>query len=206
LISASESRMPSQESLLPSYGQIIGHLEIIGNIVHDRYKSCCSELMFANDQYAKLLADTIQAMKDRRDDLKMKRDQLAIDLADMENALSLANEDIESATTIWGRSPFGAQAIGETKPLVGVGMTDAVEYVLKTLGAKLIPTEVRNKMEEWGYDFSKYETDEVSSIHTTLKRLESRGKVRGFDEGHRRRAYQWIGNKTLAGTDSGVGN
>ncbi len=71
-------------------------------------------------------------------------------------------------------------------------MTDAIVFILRTLGTKLSPTDVRDKMQEWGYDFSKYETDVVSSIHTILKRLAARGQAQEFNEGHRRKSYKWI--------------
>lgn len=150
-------------------------------------------LVVSNDEYAKLLAQTIKAMEDRLTDLHARREQLAAELLELDNAIALATEDIKAATAIWGRSSFGAQAIGETKPLLNVtGFTEAIEYVLRTLSTKLSPTEIRDKLADWGYDLEKYETDVVASIHTVLRRLQKRGKVQEFQDGDRRKSYQWI--------------
>ena len=130
------------------------NLKIIGQIVRNAPDLCYNDLVVSNENYAKLLADTIKAMQDRLAELRKKRGELVTELEQLDATISLAIEDIETASTIWGRSPFGTQAIGQTKPLVGKGFTESIEYVLRTLGTRLSPTDVRDKMQEWGYDFS----------------------------------------------------
>jgi len=183
--SPSETLIPELDNLASEYGQICLHVPTF---------SCYADLVVSNENYAKLLAQTIKAMQDRVATLREQREKLVAELAQVETLISSTNEDIATATTIWGRSPFGSQAIGETKPLAGKGFGESVEYVLRTLGGKFSPTEMRDKMQEWGYDFSKYESDVVSSIHTTLKRLKARDKVKEFSDGPRLRRYQWVGD------------
>lgn len=149
----------------------------------------------ANDEYAKLLGQTIRAMEDRLLSMRKERDRLLGQLRELDDQITLAQQDVETANAIWTRSPFSVGPVGDTKPIAELGMTDAVRYVLQTLMQRMSPTEVRDKMAEWGFDFSKYESDVVSSIHTTLKRLASKGEADEINEGHRRKSYKWIGKK-----------
>jgi hypothetical protein len=151
--------------------------------------------VIGTDDYAKLLGQTIHAMGDRLSDMRKQREQLAAQLKDLDDQISIAQQDMETAKTIWQRSPFSGSAIGETKPLADLGMTDAVEFVLSRLMLRLSPTEIRDKMAEWGFDFSTYKTDEVSSISTILRRFKDRKLVEEIKEGHRRKSYKWIGKQ-----------
>ncbi|MGO8718569.1 MAG: hypothetical protein ACLQMO_05040 [Acidobacteriaceae bacterium] len=150
--------------------------------------------MIVTDGYANLLSQTIRAMEDRLISMQRERDQLLEQLRDLEGQISFAQKDVETAKAIWGRSPFSAKPVGDTKPLSDLGMTEAITYVLRTLMQRMSPSEVRDKMAEWGFDFSSYKTDVISSIHTILKRLAKRGDAQEINEGHRKKSYKWVGN------------
>lgn len=181
-----------QNHVSSSFGQ---HLEENDIRNGTNQESCYNAVMVLNDEYAKLLGKTIQAMEDRLVSMRAQRDRLLEQLREIDDQITIAQQDIETAKAIWTRSPFSVRPVGDTKPIAEMGMTDAVRYVLQTLMQRMTPPEVRNKMAEWGFDFSKYESDEVSSIHTTLKRLAAKGDVDEINEGHRRKSYKWIGKK-----------
>lgn len=150
-----------------------------------------NESVIAKDDYAKLLGQTIRAMEDRVAGMRSQRELLASQLRELDDQIAVAQQDVETAKTIWNRTPFSGAEVGDPKPLAGMGMTEAIRYVLSRLMLRMTPTEVRDKMAEWGYDFSKYETDVVSSIHTVLKRFAAKGDAKEFDEGRRRKSYKW---------------
>jgi hypothetical protein len=87
-----------------------------------------------------------------------------------------------------------AESSQSSKPLASEdSFSSAIGFALKTAKGDLTPVEVRDKMEVLGYDFTKYETDPLSSIHTVLKRLEKRGIVKSRRWPHNRTTYRWIG-------------
>lgn len=180
--------------------------QINNNLSKNLDNLCYKESVVVTDTYANLLGQTIRAMEDRLSAMRAERALMTAQLRDLDEQIAVAQQDVETAKTIWQRSPFSGSAIGETRPLANLGMTDAVEFVLSRLMLRLSPTEIRDKMAEWGYDFSTYKTDVVSSISTILKRFAVKGWVEEIAEGHRRKSYKWIGKNTLTGSDSGVGN
>ncbi len=166
-----------------------------GQILDKLSERCQYDSVVSNEEYANLLAKTIQAMQSRYAGLQEQREKLSAQMKELDDQMAVVQEDIVAATAIWGRSPFGNRSIGETRPLTDLGMTEAVLYVLRTLRLQMSPVEVRDKMADWGFDFSKYESDEVSSIHTIIKRYVAKDLIRKFDDGPRRKSYKWIGKQ-----------
>jgi hypothetical protein len=56
-------------------------------------------------------------------------------------------------------------------------LTDSIRSVLKSSLQPLTAGDVRRELEIMGFDFSKYTSNPLSSIHTILKRLADSGKA-----------------------------
>jgi hypothetical protein len=74
-------------------------------------------------------------------------------------------------------------------PTVSWGMTDGVRFILRRAARPMTPVDVRDELANWGFDMSKYAND-LSAIHTTLKRLNQSGEIRFLISGGRH-AYEW---------------
>ncbi|HEX4347538.1 MAG TPA: hypothetical protein VHZ73_08190 [Vicinamibacterales bacterium] len=88
-----------------------------------------------------------------------------------------------------------SQSIGTLMRLLGFaatmpwGLTDACRTVLRNAGVPMSPTEVRDRLELIGVDLSKY-SNELSAIHTVLRRLNDAGEVR-FVAAPGKHLYRW---------------
>jgi len=75
-------------------------------------------------------------------------------------------------------------------PTVPLGLTDACRLVLRGGGLPMTPVEVRNRLLGIGVDLSIYAND-LSAIHTVLKRLNEAGEVRLVARASGKNAYLW---------------
>jgi hypothetical protein len=88
-----------------------------------------------------------------------------------------------------------AQTIGTLSRLLGItptvpmGLTDACRLVLRG-GLPMTPTEVRDRLLSIGVDLTIY-TNELSAIHTVLKRLNEAGEIRLIPHASGKHAYLW---------------
>jgi hypothetical protein len=88
-----------------------------------------------------------------------------------------------------------AQTIGTLTRLLGLtptvplGLTDACRLALRGAGLPMTPLEVRDRLLAIGFDLSVY-TNELSAIHTILKRLNDAGEIR-FVAKAGKQAYIW---------------
>jgi len=98
-----------------------------------------------------------------------------------------------------------AQTIGTLNRLLGltptipVGLTDACRLALRGAGLPLTPVEVRDRLLGIGMDLSTY-TNELSAIHTILKRLNDAGEIRFVPRGKGKGAYVWNCLTSVAAT------
>jgi hypothetical protein len=89
-----------------------------------------------------------------------------------------------------------AQTIGSLSrlcnltPTVPFGLTDACRVVLKAAGHPLTATEVRAQLDAMGFDLTRYSND-LSSIHTVLKRLNEAGEAQFVPRSWEKPAYSW---------------
>jgi hypothetical protein len=94
-----------------------------------------------------------------------------------------------------------AQTIGTLSRLVGLvptvplGITDACRLVLRG-GTPMTPVEVRDRLLGIGVDLSIY-TNELSAIHTVLKRLNEAGEIRIVPRASGKHAYLWQAPPTV---------
>lgn len=73
-----------------------------------------------------------------------------------------------------------------------VGLSDAIRNVLKAAPKKLhTATEVKKAMTKAGFDFSRYTTNPLSSVHAALKRLKAEEAEVSQIEGVM--AWRWVG-------------
>jgi hypothetical protein len=88
-----------------------------------------------------------------------------------------------------------AQTIGTLSRLLGLtptvplGLTDACRLVLRG-GLPMTPVEVRDRLMGIGLDLSVYSND-LSAIHTVLKRLNEAGEIRLIPRPSGKHAYLW---------------
>lgn len=88
-----------------------------------------------------------------------------------------------------------AQTIGNLSRLLGLvptvplGLTDACRLVLRG-GLPMTPVDVRDRLLGIGMDLSVYAND-LSAIHTVLKRLNEGGEVRLLPRPSGRNQYLW---------------
>ena len=88
-----------------------------------------------------------------------------------------------------------AQTIGTLSRLLGLtptvplGLTDACRLVLRA-GVPMTPVEVRDRLLGIGVDLSIY-TNELSAIHTVLKRLNEASEIRIVPRPNGKHAYLW---------------
>jgi Cdc6-like AAA superfamily ATPase len=101
-----------------------------------------------------------------------------------------------------------AQTMGTLNRLLGLtptvpfGLTDACRLALRGAGLPLTPLEVRDRLLAIGMDLSVY-TNELSAIHTILKRLNHAGEIRVVPRGKGKAAYVWNDLTSVAAKDAG---
>lgn len=71
------------------------------------------------------------------------------------------------------------------------GLTELARVTLKEAYIPLRPSELRQRMETKGFDFSHY-SNPLSSIHVVLRRLVKSHQVKVVPQKGGRKAYQWI--------------
>ncbi len=75
-------------------------------------------------------------------------------------------------------------------PNVSVGLTDGCRLVLRNGGLPMTPIEIRDRLAAFGFDMTKYAND-LSAIHTVLKRLNHAGEIKFTTRGPGKPAYVW---------------
>ena len=89
-----------------------------------------------------------------------------------------------------------AQTIGSLSrlcglvPTVPMGLTDACRLAIRGAGVPVMATEVRDRLQSFGFDLSKYSND-LAAIHTILKRLNEAGELRLVARGSGKPTYIW---------------
>jgi hypothetical protein len=72
-----------------------------------------------------------------------------------------------------------------------LGLTDAIRQAFKTYGSSLAPTDVKERLEQSGYDTAKY-GNVMASVHSVINRLVSRGEIRSTGTIGGKPAYEWV--------------
>ena len=74
-----------------------------------------------------------------------------------------------------------------------LGLTDAIRQAFKTAVGPMAPTDVRGRLEQLGYDISKY-GNVMASVHSVLNRLVQRREVAQEGTIGAKPAYRWTGS------------
>lgn len=97
----------------------------------------------------------------------------------IDKRLSEVSESINSLSRLCGLTPN-----------VSMGLTDGCRLVLRNGGLPMTPIEIRDRLAAFGFDMTKYAND-LSAIHTVLKRLNHAGEVRFAVRAPGKPAYVW---------------
>lgn len=97
----------------------------------------------------------------------------------IDKRLSEVSESINSLSRLCGLTPN-----------VSVGLTDGCRLVLRNGGLPMTPIEIRDRLAAFGFDMTKYAND-LSAIHTVLKRLNHAGEIKFTTRGPGKPAYVW---------------
>jgi hypothetical protein len=101
--------------------------------------------------------------------LYQKKEELLDRRSALEAQLADATTQIDHLTEILSHlAPLAGIAYGED--LAALGITNAIRWILEHSEARMSPTEVRDKLEEKGFDLSSL-TAPMASIYKTLSRL-----------------------------------
>lgn len=175
-----------------------GHLHLDVSNFHSQVNLTILDIMsyygpiMHSEAYIKALAEMMDAAKKDLANLEVRKTELEDQRVKLVGEIAGKHREIEEIEKLWKRTPLGDKPIGVTTPLLNEkSFTNAIAYVLRTSNQRLFPTDIRDRMAEWGFDIGSYRSDVVASIHTTLRRLHKQGKVNEFNEGHRRNSYEW---------------
>lgn len=78
-----------------------------------------------------------------------------------------------------------------TKVALTTGLTELARVTLEEAYMPLSTSELKQRMETKGFDFSHY-SNPLSSIHVVLQRLVKSGRVKAVPQKGGKKAYQWI--------------
>lgn len=120
------------------------------------------------------------ALQEHLNALCNERTEVEVKLADLSKQIEHIEMTMRHLAPLTG-------VMGED--IVELGITDAVRFVLDTK-VRLSPAEVRAKMQEKGYDLSKYSAPDAT-VRTILKRLVKDKKAEEEKEG-RNVYYKWL--------------
>jgi hypothetical protein len=85
-------------------------------------------------------------------------------------------------------------------PTVPWGLTEACRAVLLRAEDPMTPVAIRDRLRAIGFDLTRY-ANELAAIHTTLKRLEAAGQVKGVKHPAGGRAYAAVRVRVLRRED-----
>jgi hypothetical protein len=144
----------------------------------------------AANEYKRLL----EQAKTELATMEAHRTDLSQQLSDLEKRILTQQEGIKGLALLCDQSHRVEPLPDAKKPLAGIGLTEAVRFVLRTCRAQqLTPVEVRNKLDYWGYDLAKYKSEFLASLHKVLQRLDEGGEIKGIKASTGKVvAYQWI--------------
>jgi hypothetical protein len=72
-----------------------------------------------------------------------------------------------------------------------LGLTDAIRQAFKTASGGMAPTDVKGRLEQLGYDTSKY-GNVMASVHSVINRLVRKGEVIQTGTSGDKPCYTWV--------------
>jgi hypothetical protein len=123
-------------------------------------------------------------------ELQKQADALSNELTELQIRSADVSKQLEHVEmTMRHLAPLTGVMSGPNDDIKELGITDAVRSVLDPK-VRLSATEVRAKMQEQGYDLSKYSAPDAT-VRTILKRLVEAKKAEDEKEGHKV-YYKWL--------------
>ena len=122
--------------------------------------------------------------------LNRERARLSNKRTDLETELSEVNNNLAHLEEVLNHlAPLSGLHFEQT--IAGLGITDAIRFVLKAADQRLSAADVRRSLTEQGFDFSGH-TAPNASIYKVLNRLVAAEEVeREKDEEESRVYYKW---------------
>jgi len=153
---------------------------------------CYSGFVMFSEPYRRALVGLLDAAKSEKNRLLGER--LTLEKALEENIAAL--REIEHQTKHFEDLILLGTDVDTTagdRPLaLEKSFTGAIAFVLKGASHPSSPVEIRDRLEELGFDSSEWKTDVVSSVHTVLKRFLASKPPQVIESGEpRRKVYQW---------------
>jgi hypothetical protein len=111
-----------------------------------------------------------------------RRTELETELTEVRNKIRHLDEVLHHL------APLANLGFYDDEDMTGLGITDAVRYVLKNSDKRLSPQEIREQLIQKGYDLSGL-TAPMASIYTILRRLTDEEVEREKEDG--RVYYKW---------------
>jgi hypothetical protein len=130
---------------------------------------------------------SIRESKRKLAELKAQRDQLDIEMGKLRllifaNANMLPDDERDEAM----------EGVSEETLAQRIGLTDAIRKALENAGDWQSPKQIRDSLENSGYDLAEY-GNVMASIHTVLKRLFTAGHAERKDADAGGSVYKWSG-------------
>jgi hypothetical protein len=131
--------------------------------------------------------------------LQMERNTLSEKVTEIDRHIVEVIEGIKGLARLCDQQLSKELLSGKPLPLSGKkGLNDAVRFVLQTSHKPLTPVEVRERLYSLGFDIAKYKTDFLATLHTVLKRLNTRREVDVVQFADGKNAYKWITEADIA--------
>ena len=125
---------------------------------------------------------TVEEYRSALEAASREYEQLAAQRAELDGRLAQLAQTIGSLTRLCGYTPT-----------VSWGLTDGCRMILRAAGRPLTAVDVRDMLANFGFDMSKYAND-LSVVHTVLKRLNESGETRFVEPEPGKDAYVWSGS------------
>lgn len=149
------SRISRSQVLEPSWLSLFD----LSSLLHLSLDIVYTPRVMADAAYYRKMYDELSA---RVHELCARRDELELQLGEITTELANLYKTLSHLTPLAGYT-FAVDSLSE------LGITDAVRAVLRP-NEKMSAGDVREKMEEKGFDFSRYSAPDAS-VRTILKRL-----------------------------------
>jgi hypothetical protein len=129
----------------------------------------------------------LRVAREELSELQRRREVTRTESAQLETSIEDVQKAIEVVGAIWRKHTDGTGAVplGDIQhSLANFGLTESIAYVLQTVGVKLSPAKIRDKLVIHGYDFSNYKSTAIGSVSKTLERLARGNKIERIKEGY----------------------
>jgi hypothetical protein len=135
------------------------------------------------------IQDALRTAKVRLDELLNVRSKIDKEILDWKKVVDSLSAVAETASD---ELPADVDLAADLAPILKLKFTDAIRSVLMEANGHISAPQIRDRLVQMGFDFSKYKL-ELGPVHNTLKRLEDQGEVASAKSDNTNTvAYRWI--------------